>query len=371
MNEEKEIDLLLEILKGDGDPKPEPGSFSSDRLIRLAEMHKVVYHLNGFARKYPEGFTQEQLDGLDDHCRQAALRSLTQLHELKRIATVLQEHKLNFAVIKGPQLSRMLYGREALKESVDLDIMLVNRHDFRRAHHVLKESGYTWSELDSLQKGLSRKIFLGANREVHYISPGTQNHIDLHIKPGANTYLTQRYFRNFFSDLTRYDLDGVELQVPGPEKYLAYLCYHGSLHQFSRLAWLSDIRAYLQQNKDSLDYSRLLMNARSWHAERGVFIAIRLLQEYFGDEVPDELLVPRSLTGRVGWLSRGCRSLLEKDAEYQLSIKGRIRKFMYRILLIRGFDGKLDFVYGIVMRMLARKLKKQRSARPAGSPQVA
>ncbi len=358
MRKEKEIGLLRKILQGDSKEQFNSESFNMDVLIRLTIIHKVVYQLLLFAQQHPELFSQEQIAHLDNHCRQAALRSLTQLHELRRIAMALQENRLAFVVIKGPQLSRMLYGREALKESVDLDIMLLNPGDFDRAHAVIKDLGYTWSNLNGFSSGFARKLFLHAKREVAYASPVTRNNIDLHVKPGSNTYRTARLFRDFFAGLESFDLEGFGMPVLPPEKYLAYLCYHGSLHQFSRLAWLLDIRAFLRLKQDEMDFAEVTGIARSWRAERGLYMALRLLQEYFGDEIPEKLKGYPLFSPRINHLVKMCQRVITADESYSLSLKGRTDRFFYMMLLIRGLAGKVDFVYGILIRIVAGAFRK-------------
>ena len=352
MSKNREIEILLKILKGDAGLQEDPESFDAGLLIRWAEVHKVVYPLLTFARKYRNLFTRENILRLENHCLQTARRSLSQLSELKRIAAALQENKIDFAVIKGPQLSRMLYGREALKESVDLDIMLAHDSSQAETHELLTRLGYTWSNLAACRSGFTKRIFIIAKREVQYISPATRSHIDLHIRPGANTYLTARLFRDFFNAFEDFDLEGVRVPVPPLEKYFAYLCYHGSLHQFSRLAWLLDIRAFLQTRYHALDFQKVLAIARSWRAERSVFIAMYLLQDYFGDEVPASLTSPPKHAGRTAFLASQCRELLDKDEKYAFSLHGRFGKLIYMMVLIKGLAGKIDLLFGILLRMV-------------------
>jgi len=357
MREEKEIGLLLNVLQENSESQVIQRFINSERLIRLAEIHKVAYQLMVFARQHPDLFNGEQIEYLDNHCRQAALRSLTQLHELKQIAKQFRGKGIPFAVIKGPQLARMLYGREAMKESVDIDIMLVNQRDLKDAHDVLTGLGYTRSTLNHYKTSIGGRIFLIAKREVQYISPVSQCIIDLHVRPGANTYLTAGLFRDFFTGLTEVDLEGTMIPVLPQEKYLVYLCYHGSLHQFSRLAWLLDIRAFLQLKKDALDYIKLLEIAQRLRAERAVFLAMHLLRDYFGDKMPESLKNHDIRSRRMKFLVNRCQRLIGEDEEYGVSWRGRIGKLVYMMLLIRGYAGKVDLVYGIFMRMLTNRLK--------------
>jgi hypothetical protein len=353
MREEREIGLLLELLQGDGGFRPELGTFDTGRLIGLTERHGVACRLWQFAREKEGLFIVEQLTHLGNRCRESAMRSLSQLQELKRIAVVLDEKGIGYACIKGPQLSRMVYGREALKESVDLDILLVRATDLPAVHDLLTRQGYTRSSLNAYQKPWARKLFLTAKREVAYYNPEHQCAIDLHVRPGANTYLTAWHFKDLLSHLISFDLEGTPVPVLPDEAYFVYLCYHGALHQFSRLAWLMDIRAFLQLKKNTLDYAALRNIARTLGVERHTGLALRLLEDYFEDEIPQPLDVLVTPSPRMRMLALSCRRMIGRDTSYGLSLKGRFGKLLYMMVLIRGIAGKIDLLYGIMVRMVA------------------
>jgi hypothetical protein len=356
MSEKAEIEILLQIVKGDVDQRISLAACNIPRLIQLTEMHKVVYQLLLFAQMHTLDFTSDQLLQLDNHCRQGALRSLTQLHELKRIAGVLNDKEIGYVCIKGPQLSRMIYGREALKESVDLDIMLVQPEDLTEVHAILTGLGYTQSNLNQYQNKLSRKIFLIAKREVQYFNRETRCAIDLHIRPGANTYLTAKYFKGFLSGLQVADLEGTSVPVLSDEAYFVYLCYHGSLHQFSRLAWLMDIRAFLSLKRKVFDYPKIMAIAHSLRAERSVFLAMLLLQHYFGHEIPKDIADNISYNKRFRYLVLVCTKMIGRDAIYWMTLRGRAEKVVYIMLLIKGMAGKIDWLYGIFMRFVVKRI---------------
>lgn len=357
MSEEREIGLLLGLLRGDAAFRLEPGSFDAGRLIGLAERHGVAARLWQVAREKEGVITGEDLDHLGNRCRESAMRSLSQLQELKHIAGVLNAAGIGYACIKGPQLSRMVYGREALKESVDLDFLLVHAKDLPAVHDLLTRQGYTRSNLNAYKKPWARKLFLVAKREVAYYNPEHQIAIDLHVRPGANTYLTAGHFKDLLTILAHFDLEGTYVPVLPDEVYFVYLCYHGALHQFSRLAWLLDIRAFLQLKKDSLDYNKMLGIAQRLRTERAVYLALYLLHDYFGDKIPEPLKIHDIRSRRMIFLVKRCQKLIGENDAYGVSWRGRIGKLVYVMLLIRGFAGRVDLIYGIFMRMLAGRLK--------------
>jgi|WetSurMetagenome_2_1015567.scaffolds.fasta_scaffold29041_2 hypothetical protein len=351
-----EIEALLHIIKGDDFVMPVLCDIR--QLIRLAMRHKVIYPLLLFARNHSDRFTQEQLSQLEARSKSIALRSLIQLNELKTIAGVLNDHGIAFIVVKGPHLARIIYGHNATKESVDLDIMLVHERDHEKVHVLLTQAGYSVTNYPHSKTRLQRKLFFTAKREISYFAPGKRCAVDLHIRPGANTYLTTGYFSGFFTGLREDMLDGTSLPVLADEPYLVYLCYHASLHQFSRLAWLLDIRAFLLIRQQNLDFAMVLRFARQINAERSVYLAMILLKAYFGEEIPlllqnhNRLLQTHSL--RMKFLAGICRHLLCREEGYWQSIQERFVRFFYIMALIKSFKAKTDWILAMLMRKLIR-----------------
>jgi hypothetical protein len=347
-----EIQALLKLAAGEKFTRAK--GLNIPRLIRLSFRHKTVYHLQLFARDQKELFSEEQLFRIETHSRKIAMQSLTQLNELKKIAAILNGRSIGYVCIKGPQLTRMLYGREALKESVDLDILLRDGSDLMTLHGILSGLGYTQSNLNHYPGTLRRNIFLVAKREVHFFNKINRCAIDLHIRPGANTYLTEKRFTGFLKDIKPFDLDGTTVSIMNDEAGFVYLCYHGALHQFSRLAWLMDIRAFLIQKHETLDFNLALRIASICKIERCVSLALLLIKEYFKDDYAASQFNPDK---RVGQLASICSSMLARDASYGSTLKGRAQKFIYVMMLMKGFSAKADWIYGILVRQMIKLIE--------------
>jgi hypothetical protein len=229
-------------------------------------------------------------------------------------------------------------------------------------HEIFAQLGYTESNLNDYPGKWRRKIFLVAKREVHYFNKENKCAIDLHIRPGANTYITAKYFKGFLADLKTFDLEGTPVPVLQDEAYFVYLCYHGALHQFIRLAWLLDIRAFLQQKEKTLDREKIKNIARTLNVERSVALALLLLEQYFGDPFVASLNY-NVQSDRVWELASKCHKMLSSKPGYVLSIKGRLDKVLYIMKLVKGLPGKIDWFYGIFMRQVM-KIVTSRSKNP-------
>jgi len=322
----------------------------ADAVIRLAVRHNLTGSLLNFFGRYRNLVSTDSFKQLEEKCRLNAMRSLSQLGELLKLARLLHGAGIAFAVVKGPQLSRMLYGHEALKESVDLDIMLINKSDFPKTHSFLISAGYISPNYPSHKGHIFQKLFIIARREVQYLSETSGCHIDLHIKPGANTYLSEGRFRDFFDDFVPYNLEGKELLIPPPEKYFVYLCYHGALHRFSRLAWLIDIRTFLMLKNDEMNYEKLIAIACSLGVLTHVKLCFALLEKYFGDDTP-ELISPNLFPFR-SYLVSSCNKCIDGSTDSAGSLSDRFHRFIYMMVLLKGFKAKFDFVAGVFMRAI-------------------
>jgi hypothetical protein len=258
---------------------------------------------------------------------------------------------ISYVCIKGPQLSHMIYGREALKDSVDLDFMLMNGNDLQAVHELLTHSGYTRSNLNDYSGKFRRKLFLIAKREISYYNRINRVAIDLHIRPGANTYLTEHRFSDFFSRLKQYDLEGTPVTVLSDEAYFVYLCYHGALHQFSRLAWLVDIRAFLKLKGENMDVDEIHTIAGKWKVSNCVNLALRLIKDYFEEEY---IPIGISTSWHMKFLTSYCKKVLYNISGYRVTFQGRMNKTIYIQFLLEGFAARIDWFYGIMMRKLVR-----------------
>jgi hypothetical protein len=358
MSKSDKIDILLRILKGDDLSDCAPGEWDAVALTQLAILHKQAYRLLQFARQNTGLFPGELIMQIENHCRKSAFRSLSQLNELKQIAGRFNELGIPYVIVKGPQLSRMLYGREAMKESVDLDIMLVNGiNDLMQVHELLGQLGYSKSNLNNYKRKLSRWFFVKAKREVNYHHPLVDCTIDLHVKPGTNTFITDKYFKHFFSDLVSDDLEGTPVNVLPDETYFIYLCYHGALHQFMRLDWLMDIRTFLALKKDTMDFTKMRRIAHTMRAENHVYLVLIMLRKYFGDAAPVAVEGNIPTNRRMRFLANVCSNMLYGEALYWKTFRGRLEKIAFVMLLTRGFAAKVDWLLGILLRTSLRFIR--------------
>src|SRR5437867_13196643 len=102
-------------------------------LLRLAAAHAVIPMLYSAMRDVPipDGAAEELRVGID----RSAARTLMQSRELAVLLGLFEQHAIPVVALKGPTLSRYLYGDLEARASGDIDV-LVKREEVLRSRHV-------------------------------------------------------------------------------------------------------------------------------------------------------------------------------------------------------------------------------------------
>lgn len=333
------------------------------RLSALSTRHATDYSLFRYFQKNPSPDLAGEIKNLHAKITQQAIKSLRQLNELIALCRNLNEKGLCYAVIKGPHLARMLYGKEAVKVSVDLDIMVVNTDDLAAFHEVFLRAGYACSEQKLMTGNWKQKFFVSAKREVHYFSREARCAVDLHVKPLANTILTAHRYRNFFRDIRQEAFESITIPVLPTEKYFVYLCYHAACHRFSRLAWLLDIMHFYRQKKDVMDMNRVIAVAVSLHMKRSLWLAFAMMHLLFEVEIPEKTISFSERDKPFAWMMKTCLRAISCGREEDLTLNARFDRMVYLISLNKGLVGKVDVVLSMVMRHLVLLLFNHKGAK--------
>jgi hypothetical protein len=352
---------LLNILEAKTSAVHNPSVSANDReeyttLAALSARHKTDFYLFSYYQQNPHLVPADHVLLLRERMTRQAIRSLQQLNELISICKNFNTAELPYAIIKGPHLARMLYGTSAVKVSVDLDILMVHPEDLFGFHNVFLHAGYTCYEQKLLKSAWKQKLYIAAKRELHYFNRIAGYAVDLHVKPFANTILTNRRHRNFFSDLERIPFEGITIPVLPPEKYFVYLCHHGACHQFARLGWLMDIRNFYDQRKEILVMDKILSVAGSMNTKRSVTLAFYILEVLFHDPVPEKIKHTTDHSGTLEWLAVNCLKAVSHEKGEGLTLKARFDRIVYLVILTKGFAGKVDVVLSVLLRHMVMLL---------------
>ena len=281
-----EASLLLHCCRC-GSPDWEPPHLASrlpgidwDRLLRLAEengvrplLHRALAAAD--SRYVPQAVRQR----LQQAVRENTIRSMVLTAELARVLKALEAQGTQAVAYKGPALAVIAYGDAALREYVDLDI-LVRKGDMGRAERVLMGEGYApWEEITGTA-GCSPR-----DNHAVLIHRKSGIHLELHWR------LAQHYsppvvdLAGIWDRLEHVDLMGTPASSLRAEDLLLALCAHAMKHGWDQLSLVCDL-AGLVRARPGMEWDAVLDHAAQKGGRRNLLLGMALAEELLGAAIP-------------------------------------------------------------------------------------
>jgi hypothetical protein len=181
---------------------------------------------------------------------------------------------------KGPALAALLHQNVALRESLDLDI-LVSAADLTCAAAALEQMGYVGDQHLTAKQD---RHFRATASNFTFFRRETGVSVELHWQIALGYSGVRFDFEDLWKRRSRVDLGGDFIATFSLSDQLLVLALHGARHFWESLCWTADI-AYLLRHPD-LDLTWAWDRARSLHLTGVVSWALRLVHDCFGSDIP-------------------------------------------------------------------------------------
>lgn len=226
----------------------------------------------------PQG-VYARLIGQSQH---VAMRNLMLTHELVSIVKRFEKAQIWALPFKGPTLSALAYGNVAMRQFIDLDI-LVPRDQMLQARQLLLDDGYRTKVTMS---GVEEEQFLHTQLGYDFWNPQKGVSVELHWNllqrwlsyPARTQELWEHPLQVELAETTVYTLDLYHL--------LPYLCAHATKHRWSELKWICDVAELIQMHPN-LDWDRILGQAEALRSLRMLLVGLGLAEDLLGATLPD------------------------------------------------------------------------------------
>jgi putative nucleotidyltransferase-like protein len=208
-------------------------------------------------------------------------RGLSMSAEMVRLSNVLASAGVRAVPFKGPVLSALLYGDVAMREYLDLDL-LVDPADLVSAVGRLVDDGYrTQLSLSAVEiDRLARRGY-----EIGFTdATGRVVELEWAIAPGF--FGIRVPISQVIERARPVQVGGVKLATPCLEDLLLLLCVHGGKHLWERLAWIRDVAALIDGSR-LLDASAVLDRAHDAHVKRMLLVGLWLAELVAAVPAPD------------------------------------------------------------------------------------
>lgn len=310
-----EVELLLCLARANLGPYEEArveallgSSLDWDTFLSLAERHRLLplcaRHLN---RRAVDRAPSDALHAMRSYAERNVGRSLLLTGELRTLLRQFEEAGIPAVAYKGPVLAQDLYGSVALRDMLDLDI-LVAREDALRARDMLLQRGYR-SAVPTGRRWDSYLLWSGCNFPL--IQDTTGFVVELHWRP--ETCLPPRAVAQLWQRLVCVSLAGMQVRTFARQDLLLLLCLHGRRHMWERLEWLAGV-AELLRTVPASAWDEVLRQASSLGARRALLLGVSLAHRLLDAPVPDEILRKARADSRTVSLMEAACAQLFRDA---------------------------------------------------------
>ena len=251
-------------------------------LLETADWHGVMPLLYWQLHQIcPEALPVDVCKQLRDRFDANARRNVAMTAELLKLLNLFRSRNIPVLAYKGPVLAQLAYNNLALRQFVDLDILILES-DVSAASQLLSDRGYQPQfKLNAAQIPLYIKL----ENECAFWHENWQINVDLHWSVMPKHF---SFFPNdsiLWSRRDRVRLGSQTVETFSKENLLLFLCTHSAKHNWSHLSWICDIAELLRQNSD-LDWAWICSQFDKLGTRRMLFLGLYLADDILGVKLP-------------------------------------------------------------------------------------
>lgn len=251
-------------------------------LLDLADRHAITpllyWRLNSFNPDVLPGALGAAFQ--KNVCRNLWLtRELLELHQL------LEREGIQLMPFKGPTLALVAYGNLALRQFVDLDL-LVRKSDALHARELLLANGYR----SILQLSPRREqAYLDVYDEFVLSSEDGHCLVELHWAVTPSKFSIPLDTLPFWKCSESVCIGNTRVSCLGLEDLLLVLCVHGAKHCWSHLSLIADV-AWLIAKRPEVNWETFLERARAIGSLRIALLGLSLANGILQAPLPEAVL---------------------------------------------------------------------------------
>jgi hypothetical protein len=248
------------------------------RFEHLIGVHRIAPLAHAALAKCGAAVPEAVSARLRQRALNATRRDLAMARETLALQRAFDDAGLPMLVLKGAALGMLAYGRPGLKQSWDIDL-LVLEGQIAEAHGLLSAMGYR-RELNDAQAAAVTPI----EHEILYNGPGGTT-IEVHTRPCHSRSMLAGV--DATGPMQTVVLTGGNVRTLADEPLFAFLCLHAAAHHWCRLKWLADIGAFVAGRPDRMP--AIIAAAAQYGAGRSASVALALGRDLLGIELSPEV----------------------------------------------------------------------------------
>ena len=271
INQDNSFKRLCEVVSS---AQPMMNELLDESFFNLLTYHRALSIVN----------IEKSYESFEDFQQRLKFNSFKQIIELKIIDLELRQQKIDYILIKGLPLSKLLYDSFSARSSKDIDI-IVSELNVVKVYNLLKQFGYILTP-SSLIDECGKKIL---DNEIYYnfsaYHPDRKIEIEVHWRWGQNTNYFTLTFEEALKSSRVENIDGVKVNTLSHEYNFLYLIYHLGRTEVLRLRHFVDIDRYLRLNILNIEVVKKL--ALEFGLLNSLCTTLKVCEALFSTPVPE------------------------------------------------------------------------------------
>ena len=273
-------------------------------------------------------------------------RTLSYMNELEKVGRLLRSNNIELLALKNSGITKGLYPHFGACPMGDVDV-LVRKTDFRRAHSVLMEAGYTLKFRSALEEDDINKAERGGGAEYSVtLENGEHLWFELQWRPVAGRWIQQAQEPRSEDLVERSKpIKNSAVRLLSPEDNLLQVALHTAKHSFVRSP---GFRLHTDVDRiatvEDIDWAIFIDRVCQLKTKTAVYFSLAMAKNLLGTEIPGsviESLRPNRLKVKLMnvWLERV--GIFEPEAP-------KWSKVGYILFVSLLFDSFSDFFDGVI-----------------------
>ena len=321
-------------------------------LLKMATENKVItlfYH--NLLSINNQIFPQIINNNLKKYLRSNNIKNKILTQELIRLINLLKNQNIQAIPFKGSILAVSAYGNLALRQFVDIDI-LVEKKNIWQARELLLNEGYHNKENLTQEQEIAQLESRYVKAYTYY-SPNKGVEIEIHWKLRADYTLFPINYQQLWQEKTYFCLDNQNILCLCPEDEFLYLCVHGCGDRWKNLAQICDLAAFIVSHKE-LNWAKLLAKAKQVNCQTRLLLSLALTQNLLEIELPSFIQEKIVKNSQIIWLNKWVVKNLFSQAEKQDN-DSFLDQAIFDLKLLDRFQDQIQYIIDRSILLTAKK----------------
>lgn len=267
--------------------------------------------------------------------------SFKKLNALKEIHQLFTEQQLDFLVLKGIALNKLLFKNADRRVSRDIDL-LVKPTALKKVIKSLQSDGWQMISPDFTVPNQQWLLFINEFDQITFTHSSHKVVLEIHWKLFRNESYFKIADNEIWDNKESMNVGNVNLYTVAPSIHAVYVSLHGGQHQWDSLIWIADM--YMLHNK--LTHEELIDSIHI--AEQHNVLTAYLLGYYIASLIFEFELQPelaQNITREVQQLAKNSAAFLQRNTARNETSSNTLKKMLYSIRMQKSIKGKIHHLY--------------------------